>query len=68
MKSTWGRRGAIIANYHWTYDYLLWGISWSTVMKMLSDGPRYDSDEKGEPIELTEDNAEEIIEMLNSMV
>lgn len=27
-------------NYGWSYDYLLWGISWLNVQLMIADAPR----------------------------
>lgn len=27
-------------SYGWTYDYLLWGISWLNVQLMIADAPR----------------------------
>jgi len=26
--------------FGWTYDYLLWGISWMNVQTMLADAPK----------------------------
>ena len=31
LNSPWGNRGEIIKSFGWTYDYLLWGISWLNV-------------------------------------
>lgn len=41
MKSPYGQRDSILAKYHWTLDYLLWGIKWSVVQRMLIDASRY---------------------------
>ncbi|MCF2498403.1 hypothetical protein [Dyadobacter chenhuakuii] len=48
MKSPFGSRGAILAHFHWTWDYLLWGIKWPVVQRMLADGPDYGSKDKKE--------------------
>lgn len=37
MNSPWGRFGAIMERFGWTYDYLLWGISWINIEIMLDD-------------------------------
>lgn len=43
MNSAWGSRAEILKYFGWTYDYLLWGISWVNVSLMLADGARYES-------------------------
>lgn len=43
LKSPWGTRAAICSQFHWTYEYLLWGISWFTVQMFLADMPSYES-------------------------
>lgn len=54
MNSAWGSRAEILKNFGWTYDYLLWGISWLNVSLMLADGARYESEDdnslNGEPV------------------
>nr|DAE96379.1 MAG TPA: hypothetical protein [Caudoviricetes sp.] len=40
MNSQWGYRGEILKNFGWSYDYLLWGISWLNLQTMLNDAPR----------------------------
>lgn len=47
MSSAWGRRAEILKYFGWTYDYLLWGISWLNVSLMLADGARYEAPETG---------------------
>lgn len=44
MNSAWGSRAEILKYFGWTYNYLLWGISWLNVSLMLADGARYESD------------------------
>lgn len=61
--------GQICHHFSWTLDYLLWGIDWRIVQRMLIDAPDYDSDNKEEKtdkksIKLTEQNSESIMEML----
>ena len=48
LNSPWGTRASICAHFSWTYDYLLWGISWLNVQMFLSDLPSYESGKKGE--------------------
>lgn len=47
LNSPWGSRAAICSQFHWTYEYLLWGISWFTVQMFLADMPSYESDTDG---------------------
>ncbi len=49
MNSPWGSRGEICKTYHWTYDYLLWGISWINVMTFIADSARIQDSEKSKP-------------------
>ena len=37
-----GTKDAIIAKYHWTYDYLMWGVSWAVVNLMMADAQHTD--------------------------
>jgi hypothetical protein len=48
MNSPWGNRAEIIKYFGWTYDYLLWGITWLNVQLMLADGARYVTADEGE--------------------
>lgn len=71
LNSPHGRRGSICAHFHWTYDYLLHGIPWGTVQRMLIDAPRYDTEGSGDGI--TEqydarDNPEDFIAAINRMI
>jgi len=53
MRSPWGSRGEICKAFGWTYDYLLWGISWINVNMMTVDSARIDTgseNENGEPV------------------
>lgn len=70
MKSPHGRRGAILAHFGWTMDYLLNGISWALVQKIMLDAPSvdYDSPDDEEEIELTQENSEQIMNYVNSMM
>lgn len=40
--SIYGTVDAILSKYHWTYDYLLWGVSWANVLLMMADAQRTD--------------------------
>lgn len=42
----WGTKDAIISKYHWTWDYLMWGVSWANVTLMMADSQRTDYDSK----------------------
>jgi len=46
MKSPFGQRDSILSKYHWTLDYLLWGIKWAIVQRMLIDASRYKYNKK----------------------
>ena len=50
LNSPWGSRGELCKNFGWTYDYLLWGISWLNVQLMVADAARIkdlDTDNNG---------------------
>lgn len=54
MNSPWGNRGELLRNFGWSYEYLLWGISWLNVQLMIADAPRAKElqlDEDGNPID-----------------
>lgn len=56
MNSPWGYRGELLRSFGWTYDYLLWGISWANVQLMIADAPRTKetpTDDEGNPIDET---------------
>lgn len=55
MKSPWGNRGEICKTFGWTYEYLLWGISWLNVNMMMADAARMDTEQK-----LEQENVEEV--------
>ncbi len=46
MRSPWGNRGEICKTFGWTYEYLLWGISWLNVNMMMADAARLDTMEQ----------------------
>lgn len=48
MKSPWGNRGEICKTFGWTYEYLLWGISWLNVNMMMADAARIETEQKSE--------------------
>lgn len=58
--------GQICHHFGWTLDYLLWGIDWRIVQRMMIDAPVYETeDEKKEKeIDLTEQTADDIEAML----
>lgn len=47
LKSIYGSIGAICANYHWSYDEVMWGMPWSVIMKFMADAPSYKLPKKG---------------------
>ena len=58
--------GQICHHYGWTLDYLLWGVDWRIVQRMLIDSPSYDTevDKDAKEIKLDEENSEDLMEML----
>lgn len=69
MNSPHGRRGAICAHMGWTWDYLHEGIAWALVQKMMADAPSYDTSDKGaRSIELDKENADDIMNYVNSLM
>ena len=49
----------------WTYDYLLEGIGWATVQKMMIDAPRYIIPKDGDENRVL-DTDEDIEKFVNS--
>lgn len=41
-QSIWGKIDAIASRYHWSMDYILWGISWANLRLMMDDSLRVD--------------------------
>ena len=69
MNSPHGRRGAICAHMGWTWDYLHEGIAWALVQKMMLDAPSFDtSDGEVQNIELNKENADDIMNYVNSLM
>ena len=70
LNSPHGRRGAICAHFGWTYDYLMHGIPWAVVERMMVDAPSYDIDggKDDEVIQLTSENSEDIMNYVNSLM
>lgn len=75
LNSPWGSRGEICKNFGWTYDYLLWGISWINVQTMLADAAKIKDlpDENGEDggtgeINRRIDTKEEFEQYINSLM
>lgn len=52
-------------------DYLLHGLPWATVLKMLIDAPSPGDEggagSQGSEFELTDDNAQEVMRMIDSI-
>lgn len=70
LKSPHGRRGSVCAHFGWTLDYLLHGIPWGTVQRMLIDAPGVEDEDttKGDTeIVLTDDNADEVMKLINKL-
>lgn len=41
-RSIWGQIDAFISRYHWTLEYILWGVSWANIQLMIADALRTD--------------------------
>jgi hypothetical protein len=56
-------------HFGWSYDFLLHGIAWMTVQKMMLDAPSYTGEEEeGEQdLTLTEGKCEQIANYINSL-
>jgi len=67
LKSPFGRRGSICSHLHWTWNYLHHDISWATVQRMLIDAPKYEAEKKETTFEVTEENEEQMMKMLNNI-
>jgi len=72
LKSPYGSRGSICAHFGWTYDYLLWGIPWPIVQRMLIDAPSYeskkgDSDKKAKPKVMNHDQLADFLQSINTL-
>lgn len=39
--SLYGSRGAMMAHFHWDWDYINRGIRWPILQRILSDMPKY---------------------------
>ncbi len=51
--------GSICSQFHWTVEYLMWGVNWPMVQMMLADMPWYDygkSEKKGKHNEISLDD------------
>lgn len=69
MKSPHGHRAAICAHFGWPLDYLLHGIPWAIVQRMMVDAPSFDASAgKDDTVSLTADNNQQIMNFVNSMM
>ena len=48
LKSPYGQLHSIASTYHWTLEYIMWGIPWMVLQRMLIDAPRYETPKKEE--------------------
>ncbi|RKU75660.1 hypothetical protein DW945_22160 [Parabacteroides sp. AM44-16] len=53
-------RASICAHFHWTYEYLLWGISWINVQMFIEDFPSAKSSASSQS-ETGQDDAKRVI-------
>ena len=70
LKSPDGRRGSICAHFGWSVDYLLHGIPWGTVERMIIDAPSVENTKDGgrvEVVKVTEQNAADILQAINNL-
>ena len=70
LNSPHGRRGALCAHFGWTYDYLMNGVAWGLVERMMIDAPSFDTDSNPEvkEIALSESNQQQVLSYVNSMM
>lgn len=70
LNSPHGRRGALCAHFGWTYDYLMNGVAWGLVERMMVDAPSYDTDSNPDvqEIALSESNQQQVLSYVNSMM
>lgn len=69
LKSPHGHRGAVCAHFGWSLDYLLHGIPWAIVKRMMVDAPAYDPDGgKDDEVKLTSENQEQILNYVNNLM
>lgn len=48
LKSPYGQLHSIVTTYHWSLDYIMWGVPWMVIQRMLIDAPRYETAKKEE--------------------
>ena len=53
-------RASICAHFHWTYEYLRWGISWINVQMVIEDFPSAKSSESSQS-ETGQDESKRVI-------
>ena len=70
LKSPFGHRGAVLAHFGWTWEYLLWGVRWNYVQKMMIDAPGYefenDEDDQVSLKKKTKTNERSLRDFMNS--
>lgn len=42
MNSPWGSIGSVCSHYHWTFEYVIWGVAWVNLQMIMADELRYD--------------------------
>ena len=67
LKSPYGRRGAICAHFGWTWEYLHHGIAWSAVQRIMADLPSYEVKKDNDGMDLKPENADQIMNLINSL-
>lgn len=69
LKSPYGRRGAICEHFGWTWDYLHHGIAWSVIQRIMCDLPFFEeTNGEVQEVELSDDNATDIMNYINNMM
>jgi len=61
----------LMSKYHWTLDYILWGISYLNVQMLLADSIQVfhgDSATKGYDMKISGDNPANIEYIMNNLV
>lgn len=63
LNSPWGVIWNIVTQCGWSYEEVLWGVSWINLRMMLADAPQYENGEKEEVVREAE-SAEEELEII----
>ena len=62
----WGQKDAIFSKYHWSWEELMWGVSWANVTMMLADAQRTDYESKRENKGNINNDDDDVLDLSNS--